>query len=57
MLVTKTSAAGLAMGLVTDSIVVADNLATVVVGAVRKKIGACIIMTQVDEALRTALRL
>ena len=57
VLVLKTSPAGVAMGLLSDSVVVGDNLATVAAGAIRKKIGNCTHMDEVDRALRTILRL
>lgn len=43
------------MGLLTDSVVMADNVATVLEREVDKVIGNCPIMNQVDSALRKAL--
>lgn len=45
------------MGLLTDSIVMADNLATVVEREVNRVIGNCPITERVDLALRKALGL
>lgn len=45
------------MGLLTDSVVMADNLATVLDREVDKVIGNCPIMDQVDSALKKALGL
>lgn len=45
------------MGLVTDSVVVADNLATVLDREVDRVIGSCPVMDRVDIALRIALGL
>ncbi len=44
-----------AMGLVTDSVIVADNLATVTQIAIRRRIGVCGVMQQVNAALRLTL--
>jgi mRNA interferase MazF len=51
------SAAGRRMGLLTDSVVMTDNLATVLDREVDKVIGRCPIMGAVDAALRTTLGL
>lgn len=40
------------MGILTDSVIVADNLATVLDREIDKRIGRCPIMTAVDQALR-----
>jgi mRNA interferase MazF len=53
----KDSDVGQQMGLLKDSVVVADNLATVVDREVDRKIGACPVMDRVDAALRRALGL
>jgi mRNA interferase MazF len=45
------------MGLETDSVVVADNLATVKDYMIRKKIGHCLDMEVINIALRKALGL
>ncbi len=44
------------MGLLTDSVVVTDNVATILIGTIRRKIGACSVMAQVDVALRITRR-
>lgn len=53
----KDSGVGQRMGLLTDSVVMADNLATVLEREVDRVIGHCLVMEQVDAALRIALRL
>jgi mRNA interferase MazF len=53
----KNSAAGRQMGLLMDSVVVTDNLATVKDRAIEKVIGSCPTMAAVDSALRTTLAL
>lgn len=53
----KDSAVGQQMGLLTDSVVMADNLATVLDREVDRVIGHCPVMEQVDTALKIALRL
>jgi mRNA interferase MazF len=55
--VTKNSSLGQAMGLLTDSVVVTDNLATVLEREFDKAIGCCNGMPAVDQALRTTLNL
>lgn len=55
--ISKNSSACQQMGLLTDSVVVADNLATVLEREVNRVIGNCPIMEQVDLALRKALGL
>ena len=53
----KESRSGRAMGLLQDSIVVTDNLATVLERQVDKVIGRCTDMNPVDDALRQILAL
>ena len=53
----KTSAEGRAMGLFDDSVVVTDNLATILHREIDKVIGTCPRMEQVDNALRRTLGL
>lgn len=53
----KDSSAGHYMGLRNDSVVVADNLVTVLDREIDKAIGTCPVMEQVDAALRRALGL
>jgi mRNA interferase MazF len=48
---------GRVMGLVTDSVIVTDNLATVSTRAILKSIGKCKVMDQVDKARKTTLGL
>jgi len=57
VLVLKDSAEGQQMGLVADSVVVADNLATMLDREVDRIIGTCPVMDRVDAALRIALGL
>lgn len=57
VLIVKDSPEGQQMGLVADSVVVADNLATVLDREVDRVIGTCPVMDQVDAALRIALGL
>lgn len=45
------------MGLKTDSVVVADNIATVPTVAIDRRLGSCPEMAKVDAALRHALGL
>ena len=45
------------MGLITDSVVVADNLATVLDREIDKVIGHCPVMLKVNDALRKTLAL
>lgn len=52
----QSSAEGLQSGLLTDSVVMTDNLATVVQSAVRRVVGS-IPMNGIDEALRHTLGL
>jgi mRNA interferase MazF len=55
--VRRESQDGKAMGILTDSVIVADNLATVLDRDIDKRIGRCPVMLAVDQALRTALAL
>jgi mRNA interferase MazF len=57
VLVQKDSPAGQAMGLITDSVIVADNIATIREREIDKILGHCPRMPEVDAALRKALRL
>lgn len=49
--------AGQTMGLLTDSVIVADNLATVLDREIDKTIGHCPAMSQIDRALKLTLGL
>lgn len=55
--VSLASPEGKRMGLLTDSVIVADNLATIHEKAISRVIGTCPIMDQVDVALRKTLGL
>lgn len=55
--VSNTSAEGQEMGLVTDSVIMADGIATVIPREIEKAIGRCPVMLQVDQALRKILGL
>lgn len=55
--VKKDSPEGKAMGLVTDSVIVADNIATIENKVIDKVIGSCTIMPRVEAALRKILGL
>ena len=55
--VMKSMALGQRMGLLTDSVVMTDNLATVFVGEIDRVIGQCDDMTTVDAALLHTLGL
>ena len=55
--VRKETPAGRAMGLRTDSVIVADNIATVLPRHLDRVIGRCTSMREVGEALRCVLRL
>lgn len=55
--VAAASPEGQAMGLPNDSVIVADNVVTVLDKAVIRVLGACPVMSQVDQALRAILRL
>lgn len=52
----KDSAAA-SMGLLTDSVIVTDHLATIEEREIDKKIGHCPLMTEVDRALKITLGL
>ena len=56
-LVEKNSVLGKQMGILGDSMVVADNLATVLEREIDKVIGTCPQTAEVDQALRTVLSL
>lgn len=53
--VNKTDSVGQSMGLLTDSVVVTDNLATVQEREIDKAIGHCSDMPSVEQALRCTL--
>lgn len=55
--VRKSTSAGKAMGLLMDSAIVADNIATVLAREIDRVIGHCTIMREVDVALRKILAL
>ncbi len=57
VLIQQASLAGREMGLLTDSVVMADNLATVHEREIDKLLGHCWQMSAIDAALRKALRL
>ncbi len=57
VLITLSSPEGKSMGLLTDSVIVTDNLATVHEKAIARVIGACPVMDLVDAALRKTLAL
>jgi mRNA interferase MazF len=57
VLIQQNSPAGRAMGLITDSVIMADNLATVHEREIDKIIGHCPRMADVDAGLRKVLRL
>ena len=57
VLVKKNSHDGQAMGILTDSIIVADHIATVLPREIDKVIGRCTCMPEVDIALRQVLGL
>ncbi len=57
VLVKKASPAGQAMGILSDSVIVADHLVTVLPREIDKVIGLCTCMPEVDEALRRVLGL
>lgn len=57
MLVEKKSKLGKNMGIITDSVIVADNLATVLEREIDKVIGNCIETAKVNQALRKVLAL
>ena len=55
VLVRRDNPEGGAMGILTDSVIVTDNLATVLDREIDKRIGRCPSMSAVDKALRTVL--
>ncbi len=55
--VDMSSPLGKAMGLLTDSVVMTDNLATVLHGEIDRVIGRCADMGQISHALRHTLQL
>ena len=57
VLVRKDSPDGQAMGILSDSVIVADHLATVLPREIDKVIGRCTCMPEVDTALRRLLGL
>lgn len=58
ILVPRDSAGGREMGLVTDSIIVTDNIATILIREIEKTIGRCCLnMPAVDAGLKRVLKL
>lgn len=57
VLIRQHATAGNAMGLITDSVIMADNLATVLDREIERILGDCPCMPDVDAALRKVLRL
>ena len=57
MSIARNDPTGRQMGLLTDSVIVTDNLATVLEREIDRAIGACPIMDQVDAALKLMLDL
>jgi mRNA interferase MazF len=57
VLVRKDSPEGLAMGIISDSVIIADHLATVLPREIDKVIGRCNCMLEVETALRRVLGL
>jgi mRNA interferase MazF len=55
--VLKTSPLGQTMGLHTDSVIMTDNLATIMEMEIDRKIGFCTDMQSVNQALKTTLGL
>ena len=55
--ITRQSPAGAATGLLTDSVVMTDNVATVLEGLIERRIGTLADMTAVDTSLRHTLAL
>lgn len=53
--ISKTDPAGQSMGLLTDSVVVTDNLATILEREIDKAIGHCPNMPSVEQALKQTL--
>jgi mRNA interferase MazF len=57
VLVQKVSPDGRAMGILSDSVIVADHLATVLPREIDKMIGRCTVMPEVETALKRVLGL
>ncbi|MDI6790019.1 MAG: type II toxin-antitoxin system PemK/MazF family toxin [Thermodesulfobacteriota bacterium] len=57
VLVQKNSELGKHMGIISDSVIVADNLATVLEREIDKVVGNCVEIAHVDQALRRVLAL
>lgn len=57
VLVQENSEIGKHMGIISDSVIVADNLATVLEREIDKVIGNCVETAAVDQALRKVLAL
>ena len=57
VLVRRSSPEGQAMGILSDSVIVADHLATVLPREIDKVIGHCTCMSEVDTALKRVLGL
>jgi mRNA interferase MazF len=55
--VSRTSESGHAMGILQDSVIMADSIATVLPREIERAIGKCPIMDEVDAALRIILGL
>ena len=55
--VDKDSPEGRAMGLLTDSVIVTDNLATILEREIDRRIGSCPLMPAVDQGMRLILDL
>jgi mRNA interferase MazF len=55
--ISKDSPAGLAMGILSDSVIVADHLATILPREIDKVIGRCHCMPEVETALKRVLGL
>jgi mRNA interferase MazF len=55
--ISKDSPAGQAMGILSDSVIVADHLATILPREIDKVIGRCTCMPEVEAALRRVLGL
>lgn len=57
VIIKRESAQGRGMGLLTDSVIMTDNLATVLDSEIDRRIGSCDNMTETDAALRQPLAL
>lgn len=57
VLVEKKSKLGKHMGIITNSVIMADNLATVLEREIDKVIGNCVETAKIDQALRKVLAL